>query len=118
VLQHSYEHRLTIRLTDELLAWLKELSRRTGLPIGRIICQQLEMAKTAKRNQQFLSLAGKINGRKNLASQGAFQGKAHRNEQQYTVNTVDESDVGPLTVAPRVLLGPAFTTEATKPNRG
>ena len=28
---------LMIRLTDELLDWLKETSRRTGVPAGRLI---------------------------------------------------------------------------------
>jgi len=69
-------HRLTIRLTDGLLAWLKELSRRTGLPIARIICQQLKMAKTANRNQRFLGHAGQIKGRKDLSSRRGFSQKS------------------------------------------
>jgi hypothetical protein len=65
-------HTLTIRLTDELLAWLKEMSRRTGLPVGRIIRQQLESAKGEKGNQRFLRLAGKINGPPDLSSRKGF----------------------------------------------
>jgi hypothetical protein len=63
---------LTIRLTDELLAWLREISRRTGLPVGRIIRHQLERAKAEKGNQRFLSLAGKINGPSDLSSRKGF----------------------------------------------
>jgi predicted DNA-binding protein len=63
---------LTIRLTDDLLAWLKEMSRRTGLPVGRIVRQQLESAKAEKGNQRFLSLAGKINGPPDLSSRKGF----------------------------------------------
>jgi predicted DNA-binding protein len=63
---------LTIRLTDELLTWLKEMSRRTGIPVGRIIRYQLERAKAEKENQRFLSLAGKINGPSDLSSQEGF----------------------------------------------
>ncbi len=33
-------HTLTIRLTDELLAWLNDTSRQTGMPEGRIVRQQ------------------------------------------------------------------------------
>jgi hypothetical protein len=39
---------LTTRLTDELLARLKEMFRRTGLPVGRIIRHQFERAKAEK----------------------------------------------------------------------
>jgi hypothetical protein len=65
-------HTLTIRLTEELLAWLKEVSRRTGLPVGRIIRQQLESAKSEKGNQRFLRHAGKINGASDLSSRKGF----------------------------------------------
>jgi len=63
---------LTIRLTDELLAWLREISRRTGLPVGRIIRHQLARAKAEKGNQRFLSLEGKINGPSDLSSRKGF----------------------------------------------
>src|ERR1700686_525667 len=65
-------HTLTIRLTDEPLAWLKALSEQTGLPMARIIRQQLESAKAAKVNPRFLHLAGKINGPKDLSSRAGF----------------------------------------------
>jgi hypothetical protein len=55
-------HRLTIRLTDELLEWLKETSRGTGIPIGRLIREQLEMAKSKGGKQRFLRHAGVIEG--------------------------------------------------------
>ncbi|HEU0050249.1 MAG TPA: ribbon-helix-helix domain-containing protein [Nitrososphaera sp.] len=54
-------HTLTIRLTEELLAWLKDTSRRTGVPVGRLIRQQLESAKTGGK-QRFLRHAGAIRG--------------------------------------------------------
>ncbi|HSZ03264.1 MAG TPA: ribbon-helix-helix domain-containing protein [Terriglobales bacterium] len=66
---------LTIRLTDELLTWLKEISRRTGIPVGRIIRQQLERAEAEKENQRFLSLAGKINGPSDLSSRTGLSGR-------------------------------------------
>jgi hypothetical protein len=51
-------HTLTIRLTDELLDWLKETSRDTGIPIGRLIREQLEAAKAKGGKQRFLRHAG------------------------------------------------------------
>jgi predicted DNA-binding protein len=65
-------HTLTIRLTEELLAWLKGMSEQTGLPVGRIVRQQLERAKAEKGNQLFLRLAGKINGPPDLSSRKGF----------------------------------------------
>jgi hypothetical protein len=53
---------LTIRLTEELLAWLKETSRQTGVPVGRLIRQQLEAARSNGGKQRFLRHAGAISG--------------------------------------------------------
>jgi hypothetical protein len=53
---------LTIRLTDDLLAWLKETSRQTGVPMGRLIREQLESAKSNRGKQRFLRYAGAIKG--------------------------------------------------------
>jgi hypothetical protein len=55
-------HTLTIRLTDDLLDWLKETSRRTGIPVGRLIREQLESAKAKRGKQGFLRHAGAITG--------------------------------------------------------
>jgi predicted DNA-binding protein len=58
----SVSHTFTIRLTDELLAWLKDVSRMTGIPVGRLIRQQLEKAKSAKADRPFMRHAGAIRG--------------------------------------------------------
>jgi hypothetical protein len=63
---------ITVRLPDELAAWLVETARRTGVPAGRIIREQLERAKTEAGNQRFLGLAGKISGPVNLSSRKGF----------------------------------------------
>jgi len=55
-------HTLTIRLTQELLDWLKETSRQTGIPVGRLIRQQLESAKANRGKQRFLRHLGAISG--------------------------------------------------------
>jgi len=61
-------HTLTIRLTQELLNWLKETSRRTGIPVGRIVRDQLENARTNGGKQRFLRHLGAISGGDPLAS--------------------------------------------------
>jgi hypothetical protein len=53
---------LTVRLTDELLAWLKETSRLTDVPVGRLIRQHLESAKSNEEKQRFLRHVGAISG--------------------------------------------------------
>jgi hypothetical protein len=63
VLQYCHmSHTLTIRLTEELLAWLREKSRRTGVPMGRLVREQLESAKSNGGKQRFLRHAGVIRG--------------------------------------------------------
>ncbi|HEY6339499.1 MAG TPA: ribbon-helix-helix domain-containing protein [Candidatus Sulfotelmatobacter sp.] len=55
-------HTLTIRLTEELLNWLKETSRKTGVPVGRLVREQLESAKASRGKQKFLRHVGAIKG--------------------------------------------------------
>lgn len=63
MLQFCYMgHTFTIRITDELLDWLKETSRRTGIPVGRLIREQLETARAEGGKQRFLRHAGAISG--------------------------------------------------------
>jgi hypothetical protein len=68
----SMSHTITIRLTDDLKAWVEETARRTGVPAGRIIRQQLERAKAEAGTQQFLRHAGKMSGPRDLSSRKGF----------------------------------------------
>jgi hypothetical protein len=54
------------------LDWLKETARRTGLPAGRIIRQQLEKARKQGGNPRFLQHAGKLTGPADLSSRKGF----------------------------------------------
>ena len=65
-------HTISVRLTPELLSWLEEKSRRTGLPAGRIIRQQLERARSEAGTQRFLRHAGKIDGPRDLSTRKGF----------------------------------------------
>ena len=54
-------HTLTIRISGELARWLKERPRRTGIPAGRIVREQLERAKSESSGEKaFMRLAGII----------------------------------------------------------
>jgi hypothetical protein len=65
-------HTITIRLTEEEADWLAETARKTGMPAGRIVRQQLQKAKAESGSQRFLRLAGKISGPANLSSRKGY----------------------------------------------
>ena len=52
---------LTIRLPEELLKWLREKARRTGLPVGRVVRESLEYNRR-KESNPLLEYAGVIKG--------------------------------------------------------
>ena len=68
-------HTLTIRLTEELLEWLKDLSQRTGMPVGRLIRLRLEEAKSKDGGQRFMRHAGSVSGPPDLSSRKGFSRK-------------------------------------------
>jgi predicted DNA-binding protein len=53
---------LTIRLPDELLNRLREKSRRTGLPMGRVVRQAVESSLSREEKNPLLEFAGVIKG--------------------------------------------------------
>lgn len=76
VLQYcQMSHTLTVRLTEELAEWLAEVSRKTGLPAGRIIRQLLEAARAESGEQPFLRLAGQIEGPADLSCRKGYSRK-------------------------------------------
>lgn len=65
-------HTLTIRLTEDLLSWLRETSRKTGVPMGRLVREQIESAKS-QGGKRFLRHAGAIKGGpKDVSSRKGF----------------------------------------------
>ena len=68
---------LTIRITDDIADWLERTSRRTGIPAGRIIREQLERAMTASDSKErpFMKLAGSFDGPGNLSIRKGFSRK-------------------------------------------
>lgn len=63
VLQYRYmSNTLTVRLPDDLLDWLKETSRRTGIPMGQLVRERLESARAGGREPRFMRFAGVIKG--------------------------------------------------------
>jgi hypothetical protein len=65
-------HTLTIRLNSDLADWLEEESRRTGVPQGKIVREQLERAKAGAAGQPFMRLAGSVRGPRDLSQRKGF----------------------------------------------
>lgn len=63
---------LTLRLPRELAAWLEQTARRSGLPRGRIIREQLEKARAAAPQQGYMRLAGCVRGPAGLSMRKGF----------------------------------------------
>ena len=53
---------LTIRLPEEILERLKETSRQTGIPLGRLIRESLEATLSQNVTNPLLEFAGVIKG--------------------------------------------------------
>lgn len=53
---------ITVRLPEDLADWLAEVSRQTGMPVGRIVREQLQRAKNEQDARPYMRLAGKIKG--------------------------------------------------------
>ena len=62
---------ITVRLPEDLAGWLEAASRRAGVPRGRIIREQLELARR-REEQPFLHLAGSVEGPRDLSSRKGF----------------------------------------------
>jgi hypothetical protein len=65
-------HTLTIRLTGELLDWLKETSRATGIPMGKLVRDHLESARANSGKQKFLRHIGALSGPPDLSSRRGY----------------------------------------------
>jgi hypothetical protein len=66
---------ITIRVTSDLAAWLKTTARKTGVPVGRIVREQLERAKQETGNKAFMRHAGSISGPADLSSRRGYSRK-------------------------------------------
>jgi len=65
---------ITVRLPEDLAGWLEAVSRKTGVPRGRIIRDNLELARRREK-QPFLRLAGVIEGPHDLSTRKGFSKK-------------------------------------------
>jgi hypothetical protein len=71
----SMGNTITIRLPEELAAWLKSTARRTGVPVGRLVREELERAKRENGTRPFMRFSGSIDGPPDLSSRRGFSRK-------------------------------------------
>jgi len=53
---------ITVRLPQELIDRLRKKSRRTGLPVGRVVRQAVETSLDTEESNPLLEFAGLIKG--------------------------------------------------------
>lgn len=64
---------ITIRVPEELAAWIEESSARAGLSQGQIVRQHLERARSDDHaSKKFMRLAGAIDGPRDLSTRKGF----------------------------------------------
>lgn len=65
-------HTISIRVSEELAAWLEDTAAKTGVSQGKIVREQLEKARMTAASPGFMRLAGSVKGPKNLSSRKGF----------------------------------------------
>jgi hypothetical protein len=65
-------HTITIRVSEELAAWLEDTAVKSGVSQGKLVRDQLENARAMAIHQRFMRLAGSVKGPKNLSSRKGF----------------------------------------------
>lgn len=53
-------------------AWLNSVSRKSGVPRGRIIREQFERERVARAEKPFMRFAGSIRGARDLSARKGF----------------------------------------------
>ena len=62
---------ITVRLPEDLADWLDAASRKAGVPRGRIIRDQLQLARKQEK-RPFLRLAGSVDRSRDLSTRKGF----------------------------------------------
>jgi predicted transcriptional regulator len=65
---------LSVRIPDDLAKWLNHTARRTGVPKGRIVREELEKVRASAKSP-FLRLAGAVAGPADLSTRNGFSRK-------------------------------------------
>ncbi|MGH9524746.1 MAG: hypothetical protein ACRD3E_19660 [Terriglobales bacterium] len=53
---------MNLRLPEDLAEWLQDTSKKTGLPVNRIVREHLQRAKEQQKETLYLRFAGRLKG--------------------------------------------------------
>lgn len=62
---------ITVRLPEDLAEWLDSAARKAGVPRGRIVRDQLQLARKREK-RPFMRLAGSVEGARDLSARKGF----------------------------------------------
>jgi Ribbon-helix-helix protein, copG family len=65
-------HTISIRLTKELAEWLEKTAAESGVSQGRLIRDQLEVARASSQTRAYMRLAGAVRGPADLSQRKGF----------------------------------------------
>jgi hypothetical protein len=63
---------LTVRIDDDLDAWIEATARKRGISKGKLVRDQLEMSRARVHERPFMRLAGVVSGPRNLSARKGF----------------------------------------------
>lgn len=63
---------ISIRLPEELAKWLSEVAQQTGVPVSRLVREQLQRARSEQDQRPYMRLAGRIKGSRDLSTRKGF----------------------------------------------
>jgi hypothetical protein len=63
---------VTVRLSEELAAWLEDAAAKTGVSQGKIVRDEVERARASNRRPSFMRLAGTVRGPRDLSTRRGF----------------------------------------------
>jgi hypothetical protein len=69
---------LTLRVPEELAEWLADTSRKTGIPVARLVREQLEKARDRQSERPFMRYAGALSGPRDLSLRKGFSRESDR----------------------------------------
>jgi predicted transcriptional regulator len=62
---------ITVRIPEDLAKWLDSAARKAGVPRGRIVHDQLQLAREREK-RSFMRLAGSVEGARDLSTRKGF----------------------------------------------
>lgn len=65
-------HTISVRLSEELAAWLESAAAQRGVSQGKIIRDQLERVMASGEEPGFMRLAGSVSGPQDLSRRKGF----------------------------------------------